>query len=82
MDQGYHTQRVLLVQPIIAAQTEIGPSLTVEEQKRLELFQRLHPTHIGGEPIEDAHVFLYQCQRILRTLGLVHSMEVTLLLSS
>lgn len=71
--RGHLTQGVLPVQQIIAVQPEIMPILTVEEQKRLDRFERLHPPHFSGEITKDAQGFLDQCHQILCILGLVKS---------
>lgn len=48
-------------QPIVAAKLEIMPAMSTEEQKRLEKFQRLHPSHFDGDASEDARDFLDRC---------------------
>ncbi|XP_070036795.1 uncharacterized protein [Nicotiana tomentosiformis] len=44
--------------------------MSVEEQKRLERFQKYHPPHFYGGASEDAQGFLDQCHHILHAMGL------------
>ncbi|XP_070036796.1 uncharacterized protein [Nicotiana tomentosiformis] len=44
--------------------------MSIEEQKRLERFQKYHPPHFYGGASEDAQGFLDQCHHILHAMGL------------
>ncbi|XP_070036823.1 uncharacterized protein [Nicotiana tomentosiformis] len=48
-----------------------------DEQRRLERFGRLRPPSFSGAESEDAQVFLDNCQRMLRTTGILETSGVS-----
>lgn len=48
----------------------------VDEQKRIDMLQKLRPLQFEAGPLEDAHDFVDRCYAFLRTLGLVESNRV------
>lgn len=60
-------------QPIIAVRLEVMPTMSTEEQKMLERFQRLHPPHIDGDASQDAQNFVDRCHQMLHNFSLVES---------
>ncbi|XP_070032687.1 uncharacterized protein [Nicotiana tomentosiformis] len=63
--------------PVVVAQAQVGPIMTDEEQKRLEIFGRLRPPSFSGAELEDAHDFLDRCQLILRTTSIQETSRVS-----
>lgn len=44
--------------PLVVYKPVVKPSMSVEEQKRFERFQKLHSPHFDGDACEDAQYFL------------------------
>ncbi|XP_070034647.1 uncharacterized protein [Nicotiana tomentosiformis] len=55
----------------------MGPVMSDEEQKLLERFGRLKPPSFSGVESEDTQDFLDRCQQILRTAGILETIEVS-----
>ncbi|XP_070035241.1 uncharacterized protein [Nicotiana tomentosiformis] len=74
--QGLQTPGVLASQPVAVAQAEVGPVMSDEEQKRLEIFRRFRPPSFSRAESEDAQDFLDRFQWILRTTGILKTSGV------
>jgi len=75
--EGLQTLGVLPDQPIAPTCSQVAPSTSNEEQKRLERFGRLKPPEFSGAESKDAHDFIDRCQRILRTNGILETNGVS-----
>ncbi|XP_070056577.1 uncharacterized protein [Nicotiana tomentosiformis] len=75
--QGLQTPGVLPAQPVAAARAPVVPVMADDEQRRLERFGRLQPLSFSGAESEDAQGFLDNCQRILRTTGVLETSGVS-----
>ncbi|XP_070046001.1 uncharacterized protein [Nicotiana tomentosiformis] len=76
-DTGSLDTGVLLTQPIVAAQAQVVPAMTDDEQMRLERFGRLQVPSFSVDESEDAQGFLDKRQWILRTAGILETSGVS-----
>ncbi|XP_070049928.1 uncharacterized protein [Nicotiana tomentosiformis] len=60
-------------QPVAAAVPEPRPDVTVELQKLLDRWTRLHPPVFGGEQHEDPQDFIYMCEDKLHNMSILES---------
>lgn len=65
-----------IVQPIAAIQLEVRPSVSTEEHKVMDQFQKLDPSHFNGDSTVNSQNFCDRCYEILHNLGLVESKGV------
>lgn len=59
---------------------KLGPR-SVDEQKRIDQFQKLDPPQFDSDPTANVQDFLDRCHEILRTLVLLSPIELISLLS-
>ncbi|XP_070017360.1 uncharacterized protein [Nicotiana sylvestris] len=77
-DRPYLEQRVFVdqvpevipVQPVVQVQLDVMGATSEEEQLRLARFKKYHPPDCSGLSSKDAHGFLEEFHRILRTIGI------------
>ncbi|XP_070054277.1 uncharacterized protein [Nicotiana tomentosiformis] len=67
---------VIPVQPVAPVQPEVRATTSEVEQLRLERYKKYHPPTFSILASKDAHDFLEECYRIVRTMGILESSGV------